>query len=59
MDSLKLYERLGFCREERLIRYYLSNADAFRLSMLCLPRPIDVPQREAVAATVEDSSKIR
>eukprot|EP01084_Bolivina_argentea_P099890 179488_1 len=48
-DSLKLYERLGFCREERLIRYYLNNADAFRL---CLPRPIDVPRREAVAAMV-------
>ncbi len=55
-DSLKLYERLGFCREERLIRYYLNNADAFRL---CLPRPIDVPRRETVAAMVEDSRTAR
>ena len=29
--SLKLYEGLGFCRDERLIKYYLNGVDAFRL----------------------------
>ncbi len=52
MDSLKLYERLGFCREERLIRYYLNNSDAFRLS---LPRPVNTPRQEMVVPRVEDS----
>eukprot|EP00968_Pinguiococcus_pyrenoidosus_P015506 scaffold1435_cov267-Pinguiococcus_pyrenoidosus.AAC.30 len=31
--ALRLYERLGFSREERLFRYYLNNNDAFRLKL--------------------------
>ncbi|KAI9479943.1 N-alpha-acetyltransferase 30 [Coemansia sp. RSA 1290] len=31
--ALALYERLGFIREKRLYRYYLSGADAFRLKL--------------------------
>ncbi|CAD5232224.1 unnamed protein product [Bursaphelenchus xylophilus] len=29
--SLSLYERLGFCRDDRMHRYYLNGEDAFRL----------------------------
>jgi peptide alpha-N-acetyltransferase len=38
--ALRLYRRLGFVRDKRLARYYLSGADAFRLKML-LPLPSD------------------
>lgn len=38
--ALRLYRRLGFVRDKRLARYYLSGADAFRLKML-LPLPGD------------------
>ncbi|KAG5184929.1 acyl-CoA N-acyltransferase [Tribonema minus] len=31
--ALRLYERLGFMREERLMRYYLNGVDAFRLKL--------------------------
>jgi hypothetical protein len=31
--ALGLYERLGFAREERLLRYYLNGGDAFRLKL--------------------------
>ena len=30
-SSLSLYHRLGFCREERMKKYYLNGVDAFRL----------------------------
>jgi len=36
--ALKLYENLGFIRDKRLHKYYLSGQDAFRLKML-LPAP--------------------
>ena len=29
--ALRLYEKLGFSRENRLMRYYLNGVDAFRL----------------------------
>jgi ribosomal protein S18 acetylase RimI-like enzyme len=29
--ALRLYEKLGFSRDERLMRYYLNGVDAFRL----------------------------
>ena len=32
--ALKLYESLGFIRDKRLHRYYLSGTDAFRLKLL-------------------------
>lgn len=31
--ALKLYERLGFLRDERLSRYYLNGSDAYRLRL--------------------------
>lgn len=31
--ALRLYEKLGFAREERLLRYYLNGVDAFRLKL--------------------------
>ena len=38
MGALRLYERLGFVRDKRLARYYLSGTDAYRLRLL-LPTP--------------------
>jgi peptide alpha-N-acetyltransferase len=37
--ALRLYERLGFVREERLLRYYLNGVDAFRLKLWFDPPP--------------------
>ena len=31
--ALHLYEKLGFVRDKRLHRYYLSGTDAFRLKL--------------------------
>ena len=31
--ALNLYERLGFARDERLLKYYLNGVDAFRLAL--------------------------
>ncbi|TNN10505.1 N-alpha-acetyltransferase 30 isoform 2 [Schistosoma japonicum] len=31
--ALALYEKVGFCRDKRLFRYYLNGADAFRLKL--------------------------
>ena len=31
--ALRLYERLGFMREQRMARYYLNGGDAFRLRL--------------------------
>ena len=32
--ALRLYERLGFMRTVRLIRYYLNGSDAYKLKLL-------------------------
>ena len=31
--AIQLYEKLGFLKEERLLRYYLSGGDAYRLKL--------------------------
>ena len=31
--ATKLYEKLGFMKDERLARYYLNGGDAFRLKL--------------------------
>ena len=31
--ALRLYERLGFWRDERMLRYYLNGSDAYRLKL--------------------------
>ena len=31
--AIRLYEKLGFLKEERLLRYYLSGGDAYRLKL--------------------------
>ena len=36
--ALRLYAKLGFIRDKRLGRYYLSGSDAYRLKLL-LPQP--------------------
>ncbi|CAL8085815.1 unnamed protein product [Calicophoron daubneyi] len=36
--ALALYEQLGFCRDKRLLRYYLNGVDAFRLKLWLTPR---------------------
>ncbi|CAG5107530.1 Oidioi.mRNA.OKI2018_I69.chr1.g3371.t1.cds [Oikopleura dioica] len=33
LGALRLYERLGFVRDERLFQYYLNGVDAFRLKL--------------------------
>ena len=33
LPALRLYERLGFVRDERLFQYYLNGVDAFRLKL--------------------------
>ena len=32
-NALRLYERLGFCRDKRLVRYYMNDVDALRLKL--------------------------
>jgi ribosomal protein S18 acetylase RimI-like enzyme len=44
--ALRLYERLGFAREERLVKYYLNGGDAFRLKLW-------LPQEDKAEAEVE------
>ena len=44
--ALRLYARLGFVRDKRLARYYLSGSDAYRLKLLL---PV---QEDRVAAEV-------
>eukprot|EP00616_Rhizochromulina_sp_CCMP1243_P013627 CAMPEP_0118985166 /NCGR_PEP_ID=MMETSP1173-20130426/39365_1 /TAXON_ID=1034831 /ORGANISM="Rhizochromulina marina cf, Strain CCMP1243" /LENGTH=187 /DNA_ID=CAMNT_0006935871 /DNA_START=6 /DNA_END=567 /DNA_ORIENTATION=+ len=41
--ALRLYDRLGFLRDERLVKYYMNGGDAFRLRLWFEPRE----QREA------------
>jgi len=36
--ALALYQNLGFLREKRLHRYYLSGQDAFRLKLVFAPQ---------------------
>jgi len=36
MAALRLYDNLGFIRDERLHRYYLNDHDAFRLRLALL-----------------------
>ncbi|KAL7079795.1 hypothetical protein ACQ4LE_001434 [Meloidogyne hapla] len=50
--SLSLYARLGFIRESRLFRYYMSGSDAFRLK-LYLPQA-----RKEVAEVKKDLSDV-
>lgn len=47
--ALRLYQKLGFIRDKRLHRYYLSGSDAYRLKLL-LPPPGEEEQRELEAA---------
>jgi len=49
--ALRLYENLGFIRDKRLHRYYLSGTDAFRLK-LCFP----LPPEGSVALMREDDA---
>jgi len=51
--ALRLYENLGFIRDKRLHRYYLSGTDAFRLK-LCFP----LPPEGSVAPAREDEEYI-
>ncbi|KAJ2315511.1 hypothetical protein IWW54_000229 [Coemansia sp. RSA 2705] len=52
VGALALYERLGFIREKRLYRYYLSGTDAFRLK-LWFKKPLSEISVEQV---LEDTS---
>lgn len=50
--ALRLYEQLGFIRDKRLQRYYLSGIDAYRLKLLLPQRPN--PEGTADAAGAVD-----
>ncbi len=43
-SALRLYSRLGFVRDKRLARYYLSGSDAFRLKLLLPPTELHSQQ---------------
>jgi hypothetical protein len=47
--ALRLYQKLGFIRDKRLHRYYLSGSDAYRLKLL-LPARSEEVQQELEAA---------
>ena len=38
--ALSLYEKMGFCRDEHLLRYYLNGNDAYRLKLWINPPPL-------------------
>lgn len=44
--ALGLYERLGFAREERLLKYYLNGVDAFRLKLWLLREEVLQPEEQ-------------
>jgi peptide alpha-N-acetyltransferase len=54
--ALAMYEGLGFIRDKRLERYYLSGTDAFRLKLL-LPGPPE--EAERLAAQAEAAAEAR
>ena len=49
--ALRLYQSLGFIRDKRLSRYYLSGTDAYRLKLLfpLPPAPAEPPSETAAA----------
>ena len=49
---------MGFIRDKRLHRYYMSNQDAFRLKLL-LPPPADIPELDGSAAVVAGVEQMR
>jgi len=48
--ALALYEKLNFVRESRLVKYYLSGSDAYRLKLWLKPPPRDEHGNYAYAA---------
>eukprot|EP00803_Ostreobium_quekettii_P006129 evm.model.scf_4831.1 EVM.evm.TU.scf_4831.1 scf_4831:1441-3317(-) len=58
--ALKLYQNLGFIRDKRLRRYYLSGTDAYRLKLLLPIKPAPVEElpgtfTEPAAGEVNDA----
>lgn len=47
--ALRLYQKLGFIRDKRLHKYYLSGSDAYRLKLL-LPATAERRRQELEAA---------
>ena len=45
--ALRLYQKLGFIRDKRLHRYYLSGSDAYRLKLLLPPSAEQQQELEA------------
>ena len=50
--ALRLYENLGFIRDKRLERYYLSGNDAYRMKLL-----FPLPEAEAMAEAERDDER--
>ena len=53
--ALRLYERLGFMRDVRLIRYYLNGNDAFRLKIFFHDVPIPAAADGGVESGDDDA----
>ena len=53
--ALALYEKLGFTREERFLRYYLNGSNAFRLKLWIDANNSDTSSEEnPIDAVMED-----
>jgi peptide alpha-N-acetyltransferase len=47
--ALKLYEKLGFVRDEKLTRYYLNGGDAYRLKFwIDSPKSLDLERIDKI-----------
>lgn len=50
-----MYERLGFLRDEKMIRYYLNSGDAYRLKLFVDP-VVPIPGREEETEGAEQTA---
>jgi len=56
--ALRLYERLGFLRDEKMMRYYLNSGDAYRLKLFVDPIVTESRDEIATAANTTTATTI-
>ncbi|GMH35941.1 hypothetical protein BSKO_03809 [Bryopsis sp. KO-2023] len=62
--ALKLYENLGFIRDKRLHKYYLSGTDAYRLKLLLPSKPVEhhsihsIPEVEECGVELTEQTRV-
>jgi peptide alpha-N-acetyltransferase len=49
LGALKLYQKMGFVRDEKMARYYLNGGDAYRLKLFVKKTPEELEAEEAAA----------